>query len=150
MAELVKIVRLQNGESRVTLCPEIGAAIARFTWKGHEILRPAPDKAIAEKLGSQKNSWKYVWQLYATAPHKYPEIEALLRLSKPTDLGTGIFALPDESWPQVNEQKEEALALAAPRPARPAQYAKRQAWWPHQPWSSSARDCAAAKSRSPL
>jgi len=69
-------------------------------------------KAIAEKLGSQKNSWKYVWQLYATAPHKYAQIEDLLRLAKPADLGTGIFALPDESWPQVNEQKEEALAQA--------------------------------------
>ena len=69
-------------------------------------------KAIAEKLGSQRNSWKYVWQFYATAPHKYPEIEGLLRLAKPADLGTGVFALPDESWPQVNEQREEALALA--------------------------------------
>lgn len=69
-------------------------------------------KAIAEKLGAQKNSWKYVWQLYATAPHKYPEIEALLRLAKPADLGSGMFALPEESWPQVNEQKEEALAQA--------------------------------------
>lgn len=69
-------------------------------------------KAIAEKLGSQKNSWKYVWQLYATAPHKYPEIADLLRLAKPADLGTGVFALPDESWPQVNEQKEESLSRA--------------------------------------
>jgi hypothetical protein len=66
-------------------------------------------KAIAEKLGVQKNSWKYVWQLYATAPHKYPEIEELLRLAKPSDLGTGIFALPQESWPQVNEEQELAL-----------------------------------------
>lgn len=66
-------------------------------------------KAIAEKLGAQKNSWKYVWQLYATAPHKYPEIEGLLRLAKPADLGSGMFALPEESWPQVNEQSEEAL-----------------------------------------
>ena len=69
-------------------------------------------KAIAEKLGAQKNLWKYVWQLYATAPQKYLEIEALLRLAKPADLGTGIFALPAESWPQVNELQEEALALA--------------------------------------
>jgi hypothetical protein len=67
-------------------------------------------KAIVEKLGSQKNSWKYVWQLYATAPHKYPEMEELLRLAKPTDLGSGMFTIPEESWPQVNEQKEEALA----------------------------------------
>jgi hypothetical protein len=69
-------------------------------------------KAIAEKLGSQKNTWKYVWQLYATAPNKYPQMEALLRLAKPADLGIGVFALPDESWPQVNELKEEALAPA--------------------------------------
>lgn len=69
-------------------------------------------KAIAEKLGSQKNSWRYVWQLYANAPNKYQEIEDLLRLAKPVDLGIGVFALPDESWPQVNEQKEEALAQA--------------------------------------
>ena len=75
-------------------------------------------KAIAEKLGSQKNAWKYVWQLYANAPHKYPEIEGLLRLAKPADLGTGIFALPDESWPQVNEQREEALALALTKAAK--------------------------------
>jgi hypothetical protein len=69
-------------------------------------------KAIAEKLGSHKNSWKWVWQLYATAPHKYPEIEGFLRLAKPADLGSGMFALPDESWPQLNEQKEDALAQA--------------------------------------
>lgn len=75
-------------------------------------------KAIAEKLGSQKNSWKYVWQLYATAPHKYPEIESLLRLAKPADLGSGIFALPDESWPQVNEQKEEFLAHSLEKAAK--------------------------------
>jgi hypothetical protein len=74
-------------------------------------------KAIAEQLGAQKSAWKYVWQLYATAPHKYPEIEGLLRLAKPADLGFGMFALPDESWPQVNEQKEEALALALTKAA---------------------------------
>lgn len=67
-------------------------------------------KAIAEKLGSQKNSWKHIWEMYAAAPHKYTEVEELLRKAKPDDLGEGIFALPEESWPQINEQKEEALA----------------------------------------
>jgi hypothetical protein len=75
-------------------------------------------KAIAEKLGSQKNSWKYVWQFYATAPDKYSELEDFLRLAKPADLGVGIFAFPEESWPQVNEQKEQALAQALIRAAR--------------------------------
>ena len=64
--------------------------------------------AIAEKLGSQRNQWKYVWQMYANAPHKYPEIEGLLRSAKPEDLGEGVFAIPEESWPQVNEQKEKS------------------------------------------
>lgn len=69
-------------------------------------------KAIAEKLGSQRNAWKYVWQLYATAPKKYPEIEGLLRLAKPDDLGSSMFAFPEESWPQVNQQKEGDLRKA--------------------------------------
>jgi len=73
--------------------------------------------AIAEKLGSQKNAWKYVWQHYASAPLKYAEIEELLRLAKPADLGTGIFALPDESWPQINEENEAALAQALTKAA---------------------------------
>jgi sulfur relay (sulfurtransferase) DsrC/TusE family protein len=67
-------------------------------------------KAIAEKLGTQKGTWRQVWQLYANAPSKYPEIEEYLRLAKPDDLGTGIFAMPEESWPQVNEDKEAELA----------------------------------------
>ena len=75
-------------------------------------------KTITEKLGSQRGNWKYIWQLYATAPHKYPEIEGLLRLAKPSDLGIGVFALPDESWPQVNEQKEETLAVALTKAAK--------------------------------
>jgi len=66
-------------------------------------------KAVAEKLGAQRGNWKYVWQLYATAPKKYAEVEELLRLSKPTDLGSGMFAYPEESWPQVNEAAEETL-----------------------------------------
>ena len=65
--------------------------------------------AIAEKLGSQRNQWKYVWQMYANAPRKYLEIEDLLRLARPNDLGEGVFAFPEESWPQINELKEDEL-----------------------------------------
>ena len=68
-------------------------------------------KAIVEKLGTQKNSWNNVWQFFASAPNKYPEIEDLLRLAKPNDLGSGIFAIPQNSWPQVNEDKEEELRI---------------------------------------
>jgi hypothetical protein len=75
-------------------------------------LDPKNIKAIAEKLGAQKSTWKNVWQHFISIPHKYPEIEVLLRLAKPEDLGSGMFALPEESWPQVNEQNEEYLSNA--------------------------------------
>jgi hypothetical protein len=75
-------------------------------------------KAISEKLGSQKGNWKYVWQLYATAPKKYPEIEELLRLAKPADLGEGIFGVPEESWPQVNEDAESNLLAELKKTAK--------------------------------
>lgn len=60
MAEATVILMLQNGDSQVTLCPEIGAAIARFTWKGHDILRRAPDTAINERLVRQMGVYPLV------------------------------------------------------------------------------------------
>lgn len=60
MAEATAIVLLQNGDSQLTLCPEIGAAIARFTWKGHDILRRAPDTAINERLVRQMGVYPLV------------------------------------------------------------------------------------------
>jgi hypothetical protein len=74
--------------------------------------------SIAEKLGAQRNQWKYVWQMYANAPNKYPEIEELLRSAKPEDLGEGVFAFPEESWPQVNEQLENELRESLEKIAR--------------------------------
>lgn len=69
-------------------------------------------KEIALKLGSQSGSWKNVWQLYANNPKKYSQIEGLLRQAKPADLGIGMYSLPSESWPQVNELEESKLADA--------------------------------------
>jgi len=54
------IVELQNAESRVSLCPEVGAAIARFTWRGYDILRRAPDSAIEEGLVRQMGMYPLV------------------------------------------------------------------------------------------
>ena len=54
------ILTFKNGDAEVTLCPEIGCAIARFTWKGHDILRRAPDSAIAERLIRQMGSYPLV------------------------------------------------------------------------------------------
>ena len=41
-------LHLQHADSLVTLCPEIGGTIARFSWRGIDILRPAPETAIRE------------------------------------------------------------------------------------------------------
>lgn len=64
---------------------------------------------VVLKLGSQKNSWNVVWQYFSNAPSKFTKINELLRVAKPNDLGSGIFSLPEESWPQVNEEYEKTL-----------------------------------------
>ncbi len=69
-------------------------------------------RAIAEKLGSQRNSWRQVWQYYVAAHRNFPEIKEVLRSAKPDDLGVDMFAIPRESWPQVNEQEESEVREA--------------------------------------
>ena len=63
-------------------------------------------KEITLYLGKQENAWKHVWNFYANSPLKYPQIEPHLREAKPDDMGTGIFSIPDESWPQINEEEK--------------------------------------------
>jgi len=63
-------------------------------------------------IGSQKDPWHKVWQYFANAPHKYPKLIEYLEQATPDDLGTGMFKLPEDSWPPVNRQKEEELKKA--------------------------------------
>lgn len=63
-------------------------------------------------MGMQKTPWHQVWQYFANAPHKYPKILDLLRDAKPEDMGAGMFLVPDSSWPQVNEEREDQLKKA--------------------------------------
>ena len=51
---------LQNTDCQVTLCPDVGGTIARFSWRGHEILRPAPDTAIHERLVRQMGCYPLI------------------------------------------------------------------------------------------
>jgi aldose 1-epimerase len=51
---------LKSGDSEAILCPEVGAAIARYTWRGHDILRRAPDAAISEGLVRQMGVYPMV------------------------------------------------------------------------------------------
>ncbi len=65
--------------------------------------------AIVQMFGMQNNAWRHVWQLFASSPKKYPELEELLRLAKPEDMGYALFEVKKESWPQINETLENEL-----------------------------------------
>jgi aldose 1-epimerase len=43
------MLRLASGDSELLLCPDTGGAVARFTWCGLDILRPASDADIAAR-----------------------------------------------------------------------------------------------------
>jgi hypothetical protein len=66
---------------------------------------------FALSLGKKKDSWINVWQYFANAPHKYPKVIDYLNQATPSDLGTGMFQLPEDSWPSVNANKEKALEV---------------------------------------
>ena len=67
---------------------------------------------FALNLGKQKDSWVNVWQYFSNAPHKYPKVIKYLDQATPKDLGTGMFKLPEESWPSFNAKKEKELEVA--------------------------------------
>ena len=64
---------------------------------------------IILKFAYRKNYWLKVWDTYVASPQKYPWIEDLLRKYKPADLGSDMFAIPVDSFPQSNEEQEEIL-----------------------------------------
>lgn len=60
----------------------------------------------AELLGRQQAEWKSVWAMFAQNPRKYPTLTELLKKAMPPAAGS----VPQETWPQVNEQQEKKLA----------------------------------------
>jgi aldose 1-epimerase len=44
---------LRCGDATLMLCPAIGGAVARYQWRGYDILRPASDTAIRDQLVRQ-------------------------------------------------------------------------------------------------
>lgn len=70
---------------------------------------------FAFSLGKKKDSWSNVWQYFANAPHKYPKVIEYLDQVTPSDLGAGMFKLPDDSWPAVNVKKEKELETSLKR-----------------------------------
>ena len=69
--------------------------------------------SIAEMLGMKKsNEWEKIWDHYCLTPHRYPQIEELLEKAKPESRGEGLFAIPEDTWPQINREAEEQLMQA--------------------------------------
>ena len=54
------LLHLTSGDSAATVCPQIGGSIAQFTWRGQDILRPAPDTAIRDGLVRQMGCYPLV------------------------------------------------------------------------------------------
>lgn len=76
-------------------------------------LDPEKDGAIvvARNMGlRQADAWKQLWERFAEAPERYPNIPERLRNAAPA--GTlGPMDMPD-SWPQENKRKEDTLRAA--------------------------------------
>ena len=68
--------------------------------------------SITESLGMKTGNWADVWDYFVMAPGRFPEIINLLEKAKPEGKGEGMFAIPDETWPQVNADAEEELRNA--------------------------------------
>ena len=102
-------------------------------------LDPEGDGALsaAEKLGGRDGAWAAVWERYSEAPDRYPNVATVLDQARPQEL----VPVHPESWPSVNEERENALrsaladlAHAQPEGARARiaeledQHGERRAW----------------------
>ncbi len=72
----------------------------------------------AAKLGERDGAWSDAWRRLAEAPARYDAIPELLRRAaprQPTLPGLGATPRHPDSWPQINDEREDALraALAA-------------------------------------
>lgn len=44
----VELVTLAAGDARVAVAPALGGAVTSFRWRGHDVMRPTPDEALAQ------------------------------------------------------------------------------------------------------
>lgn len=115
--------------------PNIGVDILKWMEQGDNFLKSLPSskqqtfrticknnyqfepdvkniKDITYQLGCRKTPWTQIWEYFSHAPARYPNVQKYLRLAKPDDLGIGMFEIPRDSWPQENEEAENALRMA--------------------------------------
>ena len=106
-------VELRNMHSVVEVCPATGGTLARFMWRGIDILRPAPAAAIAENRVRQMACYPLVPYsnriAHAVLPMEGREFH--LRANAPPE----VHALHGFGWQrpwQVVEQTAHAVKLA--------------------------------------
>jgi len=117
------MIELADGDSRVRVAPEAGGALARFTWRGIDILRPASDEAIAALDARGMGSYPLVPysnrigrghlragnRTYALRLNAPPEPHALhgtgwqrawrVTDASPTRVAMSLSQVPDSDWP---------------------------------------------------
>lgn len=63
----------------------------------------------ATLLGQRQGAWQSVWNRFAEAPARYPDLPVLLRQARPAKADDLFF--DPSSWPQDNEEAETTLRL---------------------------------------
>jgi len=64
--------------------------------------------SAAEQMGGREGAWASVWDRYAEAPDKYPDMMDLLRRAQPQEL----VVEHRDSWPVINDEAEASLRVA--------------------------------------
>ncbi len=73
---------------------------------------PKNIRSITLQLGRKEGHWAKVWNYFELAPDRFPDIIDLLEQAKPDDMGSGLFTIPVDTWPQINAEAEEDLRKA--------------------------------------
>ena len=79
---------------------ELTAAFVLVAAKDHHTI------SAASLFGQRQGAWDIVWRRFEEAPHAYPHLPDLLRRARPEQMS--LFS-HIESWPQDNEDAENAL-----------------------------------------
>jgi aldose 1-epimerase len=127
-------VEIAANDYRVVVCPEVGGAIARCTWRGTELLRPAPESAFLERQVRQMACYPLVpysnrigkarllfeGKVYALQENFAPEPHAIhgvgwrrpwrVESAPPSAVRLALAHAPDAHWPFRFEARQ-AISL---------------------------------------
>lgn len=117
------MIEIADGQARAWVAPETGGAIARFTWRGIDILRPATDEAVAARRVREMGCYPLVpysnrigharlqvgSRHHDLRPNAPPEPHALhgvgwqrawrVTQATPARLAMTLSQVPDADWP---------------------------------------------------